>query len=176
MHTKGELIHLALWRQNSSPAKLARYVGVSDQTIRNWTRDVAQPRLGDLLVIAAVLEAPELLPDGVDPQRVDLHALSEQLKSIASSQAETRSTDDANFATDLPVQRDSLDSVPHQTPSNGAGTPMKVLTTAQLARQLNVTPQAIRLRVDAGRLVPVGKTEGKTGTLLFAPDDAAVTD
>jgi hypothetical protein len=44
-----------------------------------------------------------------------------------------------------------------------------LLTTAQAARQLEVTPSAVRKMSETGRLEPVAKIDGKTATFLYDP-------
>lgn len=43
------------------------------------------------------------------------------------------------------------------------------VTTAEAARTLGVTPQAVSLMVRSGRLVPVKKLAGVRGAFLFDP-------
>jgi DNA-binding transcriptional MerR regulator len=42
-------------------------------------------------------------------------------------------------------------------------------TTAQVARTLDLTPQAVRNMEATGRLEPVARIEGKTATYLYDP-------
>lgn len=44
-----------------------------------------------------------------------------------------------------------------------------LLTTAEVAERLGVTPSAISRRVKTGTLVPVRKMPGKRGAFLFDP-------
>jgi hypothetical protein len=49
---------------------------------------------------------------------------------------------------------------------------VKILwTTAQVARTLELTPQAVRNMEASNRLLPFARIEGKTATYLYDPAD-----